>query len=112
MVNTPQTPSEVEQHHADELAGLRLFQREPRAWVVQDVPAQSAVTRELVRVDVATVLLHADEVVDVDAGAFDVLPFYHLVSSLLGPSTLIHDLAFLHCMMDEPTSTFSSLHSC
>ena len=112
MVNPLQTHSEIDQHHAEELAGLRLLQREPPAWVVQDVPAQSAVTRELVGVDVATVLLHADEVVDVDAGAFDVLPFDHLVSSLVGPSTLVHDLAFLHCLMDEPTSTFRSLHSC
>lgn len=68
-----QLHSKLNQHHAEELASLRLSQREPPTRVVQDVAAKSAVASKLVGVDVATVLLHADKIVDVDVNASDVL---------------------------------------
>jgi hypothetical protein len=65
--------SNVDQHDREELVLLRLPEWEPSTGVVLNVLVERPVVAKLDRADVASALLHANKVANVDVGAFDVL---------------------------------------
>jgi hypothetical protein len=85
------TPSQCNQHRLEELITLCPVERKSPAPMAADVTLKSLVRAELDRAHIASSLLHADEIVDVDVGALDVLsiarsvltPCFDLCGSIL-----------------------------